>query len=97
MPLVSTLTSGALSCQSVLRTLPMYDFLIQAAKGITKVYDKKQIFDKNFTFKYVAEMLPNLTGPNSILFGFHDYWYNRSNVNNHCNLAYPPCFVSYRI
>ena len=26
MPLVSTLTAGALSCQSVLRTLPMYDF-----------------------------------------------------------------------
>ena len=70
MPLVSTLTAGALSCQSVLRTLPTYDFYIQAAKGITKIYDKKQIFDKNFTFKYVAEMLPNLTGPNSIIFRF---------------------------
>ena len=59
MPLVSTLTVGALLCQSVLRALPMYDFLIQAAKGITKIYDKKQIFDKNFTFKYVAEKLSN--------------------------------------
>ena len=97
MPLVSTLTAGALSCQSMLRMLPMYDFLIHAAKVITKIYDKKQIFDKHFTFKYVAEMLPNPTGPNSILFRFHDYWYNRSNVNNPCNLAYPPCFVSYRI
>ena len=97
MPLVSTLTAGALSCQSVLRTLPTYDFQIQAAKGITKIYDKKQIFDKNFTFKYVAEMLPNLTGPNSIIFRFHDYWYNSSNVNNPCILAYPPCFVSYKI
>ena len=97
MPLVSTLTAGALSCQSLLHTLPMYDFKIQAAKEITKIYDKKQIFDKNLTFKYVAEILPNLTGPNSIIFRFHDYWYNRSNVNNPCNLVYPPCFVSYKI
>ena len=97
MPLVSTLAAGALSCQSVLRTLPMYDFKIQAAKGITKIYDKKQIFDKNFTFRYVAEMKPKLTGPNSIIFRYQEYWYNRSNVNNPCNLAYPPCFVSYRM
>ena len=26
MPLVSTLAAGALSCKSVLRTLPMHDF-----------------------------------------------------------------------
>ena len=26
MPLVSTLTAGALSCQSVLHMLPIYDF-----------------------------------------------------------------------
>ena len=97
MPLVSTLTAGALSCQSMLRTLPMYDFKIQDAKGITKIYDKKQISDKSFTFKSIAEMLPNRTGPNSIILIFHDYWYNRSNVNNLCNLAYPPCSVSYRI
>ena len=97
MPLVSTLPDWTSTCQSVLRTLQMNDFKIQAATGIIKIYDKKQIFDKNFTLRYVAEMLPNPTGPNLKIFRYHDYWYNTSNVNDRYNLAYPPRFVSYRI
>ena len=97
MPLVSTLTVGALSCHRVLHTLHMYVFKIQAVKEITKIYVKKQIFDKLFTFRHVVEMLYNLTGPNSIMIRHHDYWYKRSNVSNACNLAYLPCFDSYRI
>ena len=75
----------------------MYVFQIQAAKGITRSYYKKQIFDKYFTFRYIAEMLPNLTGPNSIIFSYHGLLENRSNVNNPCNSAFLPCFDSYRI
>ena len=61
------------------------------------MYVQKQIFDKLFTFIYIVEMLPNLTGPNSIMIRHHDYWYNRSNVSNACNLTYLLCSDSYRI
>ena len=55
MPVVSTLTAGALSLQSLLRTLLIRIFYIQATNKIIIIIDKHQ------TFSNKVEMLLNPT------------------------------------